>query len=834
MASRSSARRFPAVLRALHRRLSARGDTEHEQALVRIAIVGLLLAYALVGPLPAPPAPWWVPTVPQVGYAIGTLSLLHFAWIVADPAVRPVRRALWSGLDHIAIVLAMAVGGEPMALLYPLLLWVTLGHGFRYGPAHLVGSALVSVVLFLPLVTLHPYWQLKGALGIGLVLGLVLIPAYCLRLLQHLHEARRRAEASSEAKSRFLATMSHELRTPLHAVLGMAELLRGGALTPQQREMVRTIHTSGHGLLNMIEDLLDIARIEAGAERIDVESFDIHRLLHEVRDMLAHRAAAKGLALQLRIDPTLVGELDGPRRAVHQILINLVTNAVKFTDTGDIRVEAGLRHGPEDARLELAVVDSGCGIPAAAQTHIFERFTQVDDPKGRRHGGSGLGLAIVKRLVDGAGGTLRLDSAVGEGTRFDIALPVRVRADPAPPATSLVVVHGDPDPAQREILAAAVPHWRAAAAAADDAAASTVDLWCRDAASAPSRRHGRALLVWGDGADVPEAFAMLPAAADAATLRRVIRAALVPAAPWADGEPVRVHAGAQSLDVLVADDHDINRQVIERLLTQAGHRTELVADGAAALAAVERSHFDAVVLDLNMPELGGIDVARRLTATGDDRPRLIALTADATPPTREACRQAGFDAYLTKPVDGAGLLATLAGAAAPERAPAPKPEPVVAPGAAAEVLDLDRLRMLHQLGDADFVRELVESFITDGERLVVELGEAADRGDVASFRDAAHALRSAATHLGATALFERCLAVKSIEADALQAEAQTLRRDLADAFAATAAALRAAAAGDGSPSAISSPDAWSDSGPDAPSYADPAARARAPARPTAR
>ncbi|MFP4269346.1 MAG: ATP-binding protein [Alphaproteobacteria bacterium] len=820
----------------MRHRLAARGDTEHEQALVRIAIVGLLLAYALVGPLPAPPAPWWVPTVPQVGYAIGTLSLLHFAWIVADPAVRRVRRALWSGLDHVAIVVAMAVGGEAMALLYPLLLWVTLGHGFRYGPAHLVGSALVSVLLFIPLVTLHPAWQLQGALAIGLVLGLVLIPGYCLRLLQHLHRARRRAEASSEAKSRFLATMSHELRTPLHAILGMAELLRGGALSAQQREMVRTIHSSGHGLLNMIEDLLDIARIEAGAERIDVEGFDVHRLLHEVREMLAHRAAAKGLALQLRIDPTLVGELDGPRRAVHQILINLVANAVKFTDAGHVRLEAGLRDGPTDVHLELAVVDTGCGIPPAAQAHIFERFTQVDDPKTRRPGGSGLGLAIVKRLVDGAGGTLRLDSTVGVGTRFAIALPVRVRADPPPAAASLVVVHGTPDAAKREILTAAVPHWRSAAEAADGATNATVDLWCRDASPAPpARRHGRALLVWGDGADVPDALAVLPADADAGVLRRLVRAALVPAAPALDGEPVRVHAGDRSLDVLVADDHEVNRRVIERLLTQAGHRTELVADGAAALAAVERSHFDVVVLDLNMPELDGIDVARRLTATDADRPRLIALTADATAKTREACAEAGFDAYLTKPVDGAGLLATLVGAAdAAARATPPTAEPTGATVATAEVLDLNRLRMLRELGDAEFVRELVESFIADGERLVVELGEAADEGDVRRFRDAAHALRSAATHLGATALFERCLVVKSIEADTLRARAPTLRRDLAGALEATAAALRAAVCAEASPRGINSPDALSDFAPDAPSCADPGARARVPARPRAR
>ena len=817
--------------RVYHRvwqRLSGRGDTEHEQALVRLAIVAMLLAYALVGPLPAPPSPWWVPTVPQVGYIVGTLSLLHFAWIVADPAVRRVRRSLWSVLDHAAIILAMAVGGEPMALLYPLLLWVTLGHGFRYGAANLIGSALVSVALFVPLVTFHPYWQVKGAFAIGLVLGLVLIPAYCLRLLQHLHEARRRAEASSEAKSRFLATMSHELRTPLNAVLGMADLLRRDAISPAQREMVRTIQTSGRNLLNMIEDILDLARIEAGAERVEVERFDVHRLLHEVRDMLAYRAGTKGLELQLRFAPDLVGEIEAPRRAANQILVNLVANAVKFTERGSVRIEAGLAGAPGAERtLHLAVVDTGCGIPQSAQARIFERFAQADETTTRRHGGTGLGLAIVERLVEGAGGTIHLASTVGFGTRFDVALPARAVADPAPPATATVMVHGAPAlDQQRRLEALGLARRRAGAGGGDgDAAAGVVDLWCPEGAVPPpaAARAGRELIVWGDGVDAADALVVLPADADTAALARAVRAAAVVALPGEDeDEPARVQAGAHSLDVLVADDHEVNRRVIARLLVQCGHRAEVVADGDAALAAAARSTFDAAVLDLNMPGLSGFDIAARLAAT-PARPRLVALTADATDGTRDACLAAGFDAYLTKPVDGRRLAAVLdPGAAAP--APATDTPPGAPP--AADVLDLERLEMLHRLGDAAFVADVVETFIADGERLVDELAAAAAAGDVRGFRDAAHALRSAATHLGATALFERCLAVKSVDPERLAAEAPALREELARAFDETAAALRAAT--------VSPPAASSGSAPAAPSSGDPAAPARAPAGPTAR
>jgi two-component system sensor histidine kinase RpfC len=828
-----------ALYRRLRARLSDRADTEHEQALIRIAIVALLLAYALVGPLPSPPSPWWVPTVPEVGYIVGTLSLLHFAWIVADPAVRPLRRALWSGIDHGAIILAMAVGGEPMALLYPLLLWVTLGHGFRYGPRYLIGSAIVSAVLFVPLVTLHPYWQVKGAFAVGLVLGLVLIPAYCLRLLQHLHVARRRAEASSEAKSRFLATMSHELRTPLNAILGMADLLRGSALEPEQREKVRTIQTSGQGLLNMIEDILDIARIEAGAERVDIEVFDVHRLLHEVRDMLAYRAGTKGLGLHLRFGADLVGELQGPRRAANQILVNLVANAVKFTDTGGVRIEADLaRTNLGGAALHVAVVDTGCGIPAAARTRIFESFSQVDETTTRRHGGSGLGLAIVKRLVDGAGGTIALASVVDAGTRFDVTLPVQPADDPGPPEGTIVVVHGRATAHQRRTLDELGLRWRHADASDPGiTAAEVVDLWCRDGEGAPPPpRHGRELIVWGPGPPVPEAVAVLADDAAAAALARAIRAAVVVAAPADDDTaPLRVQLGERSLDVLVADDHDVNRRVIERLLTQCGHRVEVVADGNAALAALARASFDAAVIDLNMPGRSGFDVARDV-ADRPVRPRLVALTADATAETRDACLAGGFDAYLTKPADGPRLLAALhptgmeeANADEGTIAASTDPPAEAPPGAPDDdLLDLARIRMLHQLGDDAFVAEVVDSFIADGARLVDELADAAVAGDAARFRDAAHALRSAATHLGATALFERCLAVKSIDSDALSREAPAIRDDLARAFEATAAALRAAA------HPVKPPPASTGCAPAAPSCEDPAARAPAPARPTGR
>ncbi len=780
--------------RRVRSRLSDRGDTEHEQALIRLAIVSLLLLYATLVPMDRPPAtPWWIPTVPQVGYVIVAVSCLHFFWIVADPAVRHVRRAVWMVIDHAAIVLAMAVGGEPMALLYPLLLWVTLGHGFRYGPRHLLGSAVISVALFAPLVLLHPFWQTKGAFGIGLILGLVLIPGYCYRLLRHLHDARRRAEASSEAKSRFLATMSHELRTPLHAILGMTDLLRGTRLAADQRDMTRTVHTAGSALLSMIEDILDLARIEAGAAPSEIERFDVHRLLHEIRDMLGYSARTKGLALSLRLDPDLPAEVVGPKRALQQILINLVANAVKFTERGEVRIQAAVVRPRGSAALEISVTDTGCGIPPAAHDRIFESFTQVDETTTRRHGGSGLGLAIVKRLVDAYGGAVRLSSEVDRGTRFEVRLPVTGLGDLPPAPEALVIVHGEPTPAQAETLAAA--HLRHVAAdqiaEAGFASPMVVDLWCQpEPPRDPIERHGRDLVLWGRATAAPEALVVLPEEASVAQIRRAVRAALV-VVDEADGDAAerRVHGSERSLDVLVADDHRINQQVIARLLTRAGHRAVVVDSGEAVLRELDRAFFDVVVLDLNMPGMGGLAVARGLSRSGQ-RPRLVALTADATTGARDACLAAGFDSFLTKPVDGTRLLAALH-----DRAERPDEPEAIAPGSdatGAAVLDRRRIAMLRELGDDDdFVREIIDGFIADGRALIAEIKDAAASGDVGRFRDAAHALRSSATHLGATALFEQCLSAKSLGEEELRAGAVTLGVHLDAAFAAASSALMA-------------------------------------------
>ncbi len=818
--------RLRRLFAALVDRLSARGDTEHEQALVRIVIVGALVVYALLGPMPAAHPTWWVPSPLQLALVVFAVSLAHFAWIVADPRVHKSRRSASMLVDHAGIVIGMAVGGPSTALLYPLLLWVTLGHGFRYGRGYLIGSALISTTLFTLLIAFSPFWRSLGAFNVGLVLALILIPAYCLRLLTQLHDARRRAEASSQAKSRFLATMSHELRTPLHAILGMTELLRGTPLRADQREMARTIHGAGHGLLNLIEDVLDIARIEAGADRLPPTPFDVHGLAQDVRDLLDHEARRKGLALRLRIDPTLPPHVEGPRRAVYQILVNLVANALKFTERGSVTLTIRRADGAGGSdRLQLVVEDTGVGIPEEARKRVFESFTQADDGITRRYGGSGLGLAIVKRLAENAGGSVVLEEAPSGGSRFVVTLPVAPAEGDETPAAGAVVVHGTPSAEQRALLnRLGVPWLPAAGEGQSTPAAHVVDLWLEGAGAAPpQRRVGRDLVVLGC-TDVADALAVLEPTPEPASLRRVIRAALLTADPLpVDESGQRVRGTDRSLDVLVADDNRVNQQVVERLLRRVGHRVVLVEDGSEALERIAAQRFDVAVLDLNMPVRGGLDVARALRER-PDRPRLLALSADATPAVRGTAADAGFDAYLTKPVEGWRLLAEL------DRLTT-LPEAAGEPAAVEVALDRRRLEMLVGLDDDDgFVASVIENFIVDGEALLDQLDAAAVTGDVGAFRDAAHALRSAATHLGATAVFARCLDAKALGDAALAREAAAIAREVRQSFAATAKALRVFQ----SRHAVSGAPDGPGSAPAVPSSASPADPARAPARSTAR
>jgi signal transduction histidine kinase/CheY-like chemotaxis protein len=523
--------------------------------------------------------------------------------------------------------------------------------------------------------------------------------------LRDLDEARRRAEAANQAKSRLIATVSHEFRTPLNGILGLNELLLESKLTPEQESYAKGVRSSGTALLALVDDMLDFSKIEAGRLDLRPAPTELEPLLQEIVELLAARAHAKGIDMAARVAPDVPAVVvDGAR--LRQVLLNLAGNAVKFTEAGGVTLAAAREPGAA-TRIAFTVTDSGPGIAAADAERIFDEFEQADSATTRRHNGAGLGLAISRRILRQMGGDIVVEPAPAGGARFRFVLdlPAAGAAAPVPRIEGrrvlLLAAAGAEPPVLAALLADAGGEARivrtviegAALAAAAVAAGLPYHALLVDRRIAADA--GAALARVREGADLPAAVLIAPAERgdvealraagfDAYLVKPVRRASLVRVvgdivaargafhvdptdAPPA--RPVPPRRASAHLRVLVAEDNEINLLLVRAVLEGLGHTVVEAHDGEAALAAATGgAPFDAILMDLHMPLRDGCSAARAIraheAATGRLRAAIFALTADVLAETRAAAEAAGIDAVLAKPVAPEVLRRALAGLAA--------------------------------------------------------------------------------------------------------------------------------------------------------------------------